>query len=206
MTYVKTDDGLAIEYPYTKKELKRDNPNTLFSVINDEVMARYNAFPVREVTPVLTDAQKLERSNMPVYQDGEWLLVHAAVDKTQEEINAELSKIRGSKRETLKAEREAIEAEPINNFQVYRVDDQQKIEKAIKYFEQYQDVNGQRLWVMADNSVKLVTKAELEVLEELQVDKVDKAYTAYMHAVNAIQNSTDPDFIQAVTIGDYYNA
>jgi hypothetical protein len=49
-------------------------------------MASFNAYPVTEVTPTVSDTQKLVKVWTPTLVDGEWVLAHEAVDLTSEDI------------------------------------------------------------------------------------------------------------------------
>jgi hypothetical protein len=86
MLLVKATGSTIQQYPYSVGLLRKDNPSTSFPKkpsVSD--MAAFNAYPVTEVTPVVTDTQKLVKTWMPTLVGGEWVLAHLAVDLTVEE-------------------------------------------------------------------------------------------------------------------------
>lgn len=196
MQYVLTDgNGQVLKYPYNKTLLQRDNKDISFSVINDAVMARYNAFPVREVTPTITETQKIERSSMPVYQGGEWLLVHVAVDKSQAEIDAYLESLRLSARTRLKAERNTIVDKPINNVQVASISDRENIQGYLLY-----ETEEPIKWVMADNTFQLLMKTDLQVIQNTYIMRKKLAYEAYANACRSLEVATTQAEMDAIEV------
>mgnify|MGYP006406237697 FL=1 len=87
MLLVKINNGSVEQYPYSVGLLRRDNPNTSFpKQVSAADMASFNAYPVTEVTPTVSDTQKLVKVWTPTLVDGEWVLAHEAVDLTSEDI------------------------------------------------------------------------------------------------------------------------
>lgn len=92
MSYVLTDgNGTSLKYPYNKRLLQQDHPETSFSVFNDAVFERFNAYPVIEIKPDFDDTtQRLQKPDAPIYQDGQWQLIYQVLNKPQAEIDAAL--------------------------------------------------------------------------------------------------------------------
>ena len=87
MILVKATDGMVQQYPYSVGLLRKDNPNTSFpKKVSEEDLAAFNAYPVTEVTPAVTDTQKLVKTWTPTLVDGKWVLAHEAVDLSEEDI------------------------------------------------------------------------------------------------------------------------
>ena len=90
MILVKATDGMVQQYPYSVGLLRKDNPNTSFpKKVSEEDLAAFNAYPVTEVTPAVTDTQKLVKIWTPTLVDGKWVLAHEAVDLSAEDIAAD---------------------------------------------------------------------------------------------------------------------
>ena len=87
MLLVKINNGSVEQYPYSIGLLRKDNPNTSFpKQVSAEDMASFNVYPVTEVTPTVSDTQKLVKVWTPTLVGGEWVLAHEAVDLTSEDI------------------------------------------------------------------------------------------------------------------------
>ena len=87
MLLVKAVNNTVQQYPYSVGLLRRDNPNTSFpKQVSAEDMASFNVYPVTEVTPTVSDTQKLVKVWTPTLVDGAWLLAHEAVDLTSDDI------------------------------------------------------------------------------------------------------------------------
>ena len=90
MLYLKAINDQVEQYPYSLGQLRKDNANTTFPKNpSAEVLSAFNMFPVREVTPTLTDGEKLEKVWVPTLVSGEWILPHRAVPKTEEDLATE---------------------------------------------------------------------------------------------------------------------
>tara|TARA_B110000908_G_C9858679_1_gene273134 strand:- start:57 stop:518 length:462 start_codon:yes stop_codon:yes gene_type:complete len=87
MLLVKAVNNTVQQYPYSIGLLRKDNPNTSFpKKVSVSDMAAFNAYPVTEVTPTVTATQKLVKTWTPTLVEGEWVLAHAAVDLSTEDI------------------------------------------------------------------------------------------------------------------------
>ena len=87
MLLVKATNNTVQQYPYSVGLLRKENPNTSFpKQVSAEDMAAFNVYPVTEVTPTVSDTQKLVKVWTPTLVGGEWVLAHEAVDLTSDDI------------------------------------------------------------------------------------------------------------------------
>jgi len=87
MLLVKATNDTVEQYPYSVGLLRKDNPNTSFpKQVSAEDMASFNVYPVTEVTPTVSDTQKLVKVWTPTLVGGDWVLAHEAVDLTSDDI------------------------------------------------------------------------------------------------------------------------
>ena len=87
MLLVKATGSTVQQYPYSIGLLRKENPNTSFpKQVSAEDMASFNVYPVTEVTPTVSDTQKLVKVWTPTLVGGDWVLAHEAVDLTSEDI------------------------------------------------------------------------------------------------------------------------
>jgi len=87
MLLVKATNNTVQQYPYSVGLLRKENPNTSFpKQVSASDMAAFNVYPVTEVTPTVSDTQKLVKVWTPTLVGGEWVLAHEAVDLTSDDI------------------------------------------------------------------------------------------------------------------------
>ena len=87
MLLIKATNDTVQQYPYSVGLLRKENPNTSFpKQVSAADMASFNVYPVMEVTPTVSDTQKLVKVWTPTLVDGAWVLAHEAVDLTSEDI------------------------------------------------------------------------------------------------------------------------
>ena len=87
MLLVKATGSTVQKYPYSVGLLRKDNPNTSFpKQVSAADMASFNVYPVTEVTPTVSDTQKLVKVWTPTLVGGDWVLAHEAVDLTSDDI------------------------------------------------------------------------------------------------------------------------
>ena len=87
MLLIKATGSTVEQYPYSIGLLRKENPNTSFpKQVSAEDMASFNVYPVTEVTPTVSDTQKLVKVWTPTLVDGAWLLAHEALDLTSDDI------------------------------------------------------------------------------------------------------------------------
>lgn len=95
-TYSKIKDGIVITFPYDYDALCADIPDTIFTgdidIINlfstsDQAAQGYEvvevAFPDR---PRITNQQKTNRVDIPVFEDGQWIQKWIVEDMTMKEF------------------------------------------------------------------------------------------------------------------------
>lgn len=108
--YVKVENNIVSEYPYSPDKLKRDNPNTSFpKAMTDELLNSYGVYIVSAEQMPDYDyiTQKVVTSETPELVDGSWTLTRTVVSRTDEEvseIDAQFAKQNRTKRNTLIAE------------------------------------------------------------------------------------------------------
>ena len=91
--YVKINNGEVEAYPYTKNDLRINNPNTSFPVeMNDDFLANYGIYPVVVEAPPENDSPILgaRTKDTPELIDGVWTLQWETFEKTAEVIEREL--------------------------------------------------------------------------------------------------------------------
>ena len=87
MLLVKATNDTVQKYPYSVGLLRKENPNTSFpKQVSAADMASFNVYPVTEVTPTVSDTQKLVKVWTPTLVGGDWVLAHEAVDLTSDDI------------------------------------------------------------------------------------------------------------------------
>jgi hypothetical protein len=87
MLLIKATGSTVQQYPYSIGLLRKENPNTSFpKQVSAADMASFNVYPVTEVTPTVSDTQKLVKVWTPTLVSGEWVLAHEAVDLTSDDI------------------------------------------------------------------------------------------------------------------------
>ena len=118
--------------------------------------------------------------------------------RTQAQLLADIEK--PNKREQLKTQRDVLIASPINNVQVGRIEDREKIQGAVQYFDTVSSEDGTKLWIMADNSIAHLTKSEMESLIPSYVMRVDAVYNAYAKAVSALESASTLEEIQLIEV------
>lgn len=86
--YIKADGSV---FPYTDRDLKRDNRNTSFpAVLTDEVRASVGVYPVTiAAKPVYDIATQVVTQDSPQEVNGAWIVGWTVRDKTVEELAAD---------------------------------------------------------------------------------------------------------------------
>jgi len=107
-------------------------------------------------------------------------------------------------REVKRLELKQIRAEgtvaPINNIQVGREEDRETIKGSIENWDLLVLTEGKKAWIMADNSVQLLTKAELQAVEPLYAVRKDQCFNAYGIAVEELKQASSIEDIMNVTL------
>lgn len=108
--YVKVKDGVVEAFPYGQGELMRDNPNTSFpSVMSDEVLARYDIFPVepRNVPQSFDWVTQNATTVDPALEGGVWVQQWLITPASPEEVTQRTEELAQS----VRAQRDALLAE-----------------------------------------------------------------------------------------------
>lgn len=85
--YVKVENGALVEYHYSVKQLKKDNPNTSFPRdLSDSLLAEWGVYPVIKTDRPQIDHTKNLAEGMPDLVEGVWVQVWEVTDATAEEI------------------------------------------------------------------------------------------------------------------------
>lgn len=85
MSYVKTENGVAVKYPYTLEDLAKDHPNTFFP---DHDFSSVGVFEVT-VDPVPeydNEAVEVTLAAMPELRDGQWVRSFVSTPLSAERI------------------------------------------------------------------------------------------------------------------------
>jgi len=85
MLFIKPN-GKFMQYPYTTRELRKDNPNVSFpAIISADVFLAYGAFPVTEVEqPVIDETTQQNEQSLPVQINGVWTQVWKTIQLSEE--------------------------------------------------------------------------------------------------------------------------
>ena len=89
--YVKINNDVVKQYPYTIDELRADNPNTSFpKEPSEEMLNSWDVYSVGfQAQPDYdSSTQRVEHSAQPELIDGEWIITKTVVDLTDEQIEA----------------------------------------------------------------------------------------------------------------------
>lgn len=85
--YIKLKNGNIDKYPYSLRELVRDNPDTSFPAeIPDRLAAEFEVYPVVIETYPQVDHTKTVIEETPNYINGVWYQDYTVVNATPEEI------------------------------------------------------------------------------------------------------------------------
>ena len=86
--YVKVENGVAIVYPYSFKQLRIDNPNTSFpKEPTVELLNSYGVYPViyKEIPSYNVATQNLSEESLPTLIEGQWVIDWEITNKTQKD-------------------------------------------------------------------------------------------------------------------------
>lgn len=89
----KIENNQVVRYPYDVSQLKQDNPNTSFpSTLTTTVLEEFSVFEIEYGESPVFDSitQRLETASSPTNHNGKWILERIVVDKTTEQIEADL--------------------------------------------------------------------------------------------------------------------
>ena len=85
--YLKVNNGIIEQYPYSYGQLRQDNPQTSFPAqMSDERLAEWNVYPVKPVDKPSVDYTKNVAELNPVLTNGEWVQTWQVTDASADEI------------------------------------------------------------------------------------------------------------------------
>lgn len=87
--YVKIENDEILEYPYTIRALKEDNPNTGFpKILSDELLEGYGVYRVVYNDPPEHDynIERVEMQTEPSLIDGVWQISHDIIPLSEDEL------------------------------------------------------------------------------------------------------------------------
>ena len=99
--YVKVENGELAQYPYTKAQLRNENPNTSFPKgVSDDALEEWGVYKVSFPAPPDHDpkTQNCDANGTPTLEGGSWVMGWTVTDKTAEERTAYDNAIAGEKR------------------------------------------------------------------------------------------------------------
>jgi hypothetical protein len=102
--YAKIENNVAVKWPYTKDDLRQDNPRTSFSsTISDETLSDYGVVDVFIVNQPQIDYTKNITQKPPVFnaEENRWETSWEVTDASEEEIQRRT----GQEAERVRAER-----------------------------------------------------------------------------------------------------
>lgn len=112
-----------------------------------------------------------------------------------------LDYFRELKRQSLKEERESRTVAPINNVQVEKESDRERVEGAIRNWELLEkNPDGTKTWVMADNSIYPLSKADMQAVVDGYAVRLDQCFIAYGIAVHQLEQAQTVEEILAVEL------
>ena len=101
--YIKSRNGIIEKYPYTFEDFRQENPytnpaNSILTEIfigtdenkNGSILSEVNQKEPPNLDP---KSQKIVLAEMPVLENGQWVLDWIVREKTQEEINTDKNRI-----------------------------------------------------------------------------------------------------------------
>jgi hypothetical protein len=89
--YAKIKNGQVAQYPYSSADLRRDNPNTSFSIdsIPASIAAEFGAVPVQiSALPAYNRQTQCLEESTPISRDNQWFQNWVVVDLSQEKVQA----------------------------------------------------------------------------------------------------------------------
>jgi hypothetical protein len=97
MLYAKVNESGTIEqYPYSIRDLRKDNPNTSFPKTSMESVSVRSDFGVVEVEKVVAPASDTHNvtESSPTKENGNWAQTWGQTPKTAEELNEQVRVVR----------------------------------------------------------------------------------------------------------------
>lgn len=74
MIYIKVENGVDLQYPYSFNDLRMDNLGTLFPAQpSSECLIEYNAYIVQEATQPIFDRMTQKAKDTAIYENNNWV-------------------------------------------------------------------------------------------------------------------------------------
>lgn len=100
--YVKTENGVVTQYPYSYYQLIADNPNTSFpDSMPDNQLDSWGVFPVTEVTQPTPAPGEIVEEITPAEINGVWTQQWNVRAATQQETDSQADEVRSQRNQML---------------------------------------------------------------------------------------------------------
>lgn len=100
--YVKTENGVVTQYPYSYYQLIADNPNTSFpNSMPDNQLDSWGVFPVTEVTQPTPAPGEIVEEITPAEINGVWTQQWNVRAATQQETDSQADEVRSQRNQML---------------------------------------------------------------------------------------------------------
>lgn len=100
--YVKTENGVVTQYPYSYSQLLVDNPNTSFpDSMPDNQLDSWGVFPVTEVTQPTPTPGEIVEEITPAEINGVWTQQWNVRAATQQETDSQADEVRSQRNQML---------------------------------------------------------------------------------------------------------
>ena len=95
--YIKLNNEQVEKYPYSKGQLRANNPDTSFPAeMPDSLLAEWGVYPVKAVDRPQVDHTQDVFELDPVYENGEWVQTWGVVDASPEDVLQRILDLRAS--------------------------------------------------------------------------------------------------------------
>lgn len=157
-------------------------------------------FIVKDNIPIFTNdttAKEVSQVNW-TYEDGKPISGCLRWDEAQQKVVRDIPQEKNASLWELKQKREELIFAPLNNFDV---DEKSlnNINEAVSFFEVAYP-SGKANWIMADNSIKEVTKQELEALRDSFLTRKLQLFSDYQAKKKTLENATTYEEIKGVSL------
>lgn len=159
-------------------------------------------FIVEGNTPIFTNDTTAKEVNVNswTYENGSPISGCVKWDESLQKVVRDLEQEKGARLWSLKQQREHLIFSPLDNFDM---DEKslENIKEAIAHFEKAYP-NKKAKWIMGDNSIKEVSKEELEALLESFLVRKLKIFSEYQEKKEAVENATNWETIKNIRMED----
>ena len=164
-------------------------PNILFpKILTDEIMEEYGYINVKviEATPTIYST----------VTSGEIEIIDGIPTITQSLVYKPLDECKEIALNIIKTKREESIIEPINNIQVFTLQDRENIQGSIDYFEILSQGKGTITWTMDDNTEQDLSLEDLKGALDAYVIRKARAFAEYQIKKELIANATTAEEIE----------